>query len=198
VAAGITVRMGSLDYTLFHAVNGLAGRIGWVDTLAARFADASPYIVVGLLVVLWFLGRGPQRQLHRQAVIHALAAAALAAGIGTLLANAIDRTRPFLVHPAHVLVAKSFDASFPSIHATAAFAVATAVFFYDRTMGIVFLGLAVLIAFSRVFVGLHYPGDVLAGALLGAGCAAALLAARPLLARATRLVTTAWSWAHLP
>ncbi|HMK91649.1 MAG TPA: phosphatase PAP2 family protein [Thermoleophilia bacterium] len=190
--------MGSLDYTLFHAINGLAGRVGWIDTLAARFAEASPYIVVGLLVVLWFLGRGPQRQLDRQAVIHALAATAVAAGIGTLLASAVDRTRPFLSHPAHVLVAKSFDGSFPSIHATAAFAVATAVIFYNRAMGIVFLVLAALIAFSRVFVGLHYPGDVLAGALLGAGCAAALLAARPLLKRATQLVTSAWSWAHLP
>ena len=190
--------MGSFDYRLFHAVNGLAGQVGWLDTLVARFAEASPYIVIGLLVVLWFLGRGPQRALDRQAVIHALLATALAAGTGTLLANAIGRTRPFLVHPAHVLVAKSFDASFPSIHATAAFAVATAVLFYNRTMGIVFLALAGLIALSRVFIGLHYPGDVVGGALLGAGCAAALLAARPLLSRATRLVDTAWSWAHLP
>jgi undecaprenyl-diphosphatase len=154
--------------------------------------------VVALLVVLWFLGRGEQRRQNREGVIHALAATALAAGIGSLIASAWVRPRPFLVHPAHVLIARSLDGSFPSIHATAAFAVAVSVVFYSRHMGVVFLVLAALIAFSRVFVGLHYPGDVLGGALLGSACAAGLLLARPLLATATHVLNVAWTRLGLP
>ena len=110
----------SLDSTLFQAVNGLAGHVGWFDSLVARFAEISPHLVVGLLAVLWFLGRGDQRRRNREGVVHALAATAFAAGVGTVVASAWVRPRPFLVHPAHVLIAKSFDGSFPSIHATAA------------------------------------------------------------------------------
>ncbi len=188
----------SLDYTVFHWINGLAGRVGWLDTVVARFTDISPYLVAGLLVVLWFLGRGDQRWRNREGVIHALAAVALAAGVGTLIASAWVRPRPFLVHPAHVLIAKSFDGSFPSLHATAAFAAAVAVLFYNRRAGVVFIVLAALIALSRVFVGLHYPGDVLAGALIGSACAAALLVARPLLTAATRVLIVAWTRLGLP
>jgi undecaprenyl-diphosphatase len=188
----------SLDYTLFRWVNGLAGHVGWLDTLVARFTELSPYLVAGLLVVLWFLGRGDQRQRNREGVIHALLATALAAGVGTLIATAWVRPRPFLTHPAHVLIPRVFDGSFPSIHATAAFAVAVAVVFYNRRLGAVFLVLAALIAFSRVFVGLHYPGDVLAGAAIGSACATALLAARPLLSATTRALTVAWTRIGLP
>ncbi len=190
--------MGSLDYTIFRAVNGLAGHIHWLDRAVALFAEASPFVVVGLLVVLWFRGRGPERLRDRQAVVHALVATALAVGVATLIADAWTRPRPFLVHPAHVLVAKSFDGSFPSVHATAAFAVATAVLFYNRRFGIGFLVLATLIAVSRVYVGLHYPGDVLAGAGVGAGSAAALLAARRVLSGATRALNLAWTKVGLP
>jgi undecaprenyl-diphosphatase len=186
----------SLDYTLFHWVNGMAGHVGWFDALVAGFTKISPYLVVGLLGVLWFLGTGEERR--RQGVIHALAATAVAAGLGTLIADAWQRPRPFLAHPVHVLVAKSFDGSFPSIHATAAFAVAVAVLFYNRRMGAVLLVLATLIAFSRVFVGLHYPGDVLGGALLGSVIAASLLALRPLLSAATRALDVAWRRMGLP
>jgi membrane-associated phospholipid phosphatase len=62
---------------------------------------------------------------------------------------------------------RSHDPSFPSDHASAAFAIAFAVFLFDRLVGSVFLAAAVLIGVGRVFIGAHYPADVLAGALVG-------------------------------
>jgi membrane-associated phospholipid phosphatase len=86
------------------------------------------------------------------------------------IANAIDRARPFVAHPSqsHLLIGRSTDPSFPSDHATGAFAIAVAIWMYDRTFGAVFLLLAVLVSFARVYVGTHYPGDVVGGAILGA------------------------------
>ena len=66
------------------------------------------------------------------------------------------------------------DASFPSDHATAAFAIATAIWLRWRAAGAVALVLAAVLAVGRVAVGVHYPGDVVAGAALGTGAAVAL------------------------
>jgi undecaprenyl-diphosphatase len=135
---------------------------------------------------------------NRQAVLHAGAATALALLINLAITGVYFRDRPFLVHPAHLLVPGPGDASFPSNHATAAFAIAVAVLLYNRRFGIVLLGLAALIAIDRVFVGIHYPGDVAAGALIGSGCALLLLSARGVLSAATRILTVAWARIGLP
>ena len=78
----------------------------------------------------------------------------------------------------HVLVDKSTDFSFPSDHATVVGAVAAGLLFTCRRWGLTAAVLALLMAFTRVYVGAHYPGDVLAGLALGAAVAAA---GRPLL-----------------
>jgi undecaprenyl-diphosphatase len=188
----------SLDFTLFRWTNGLAGHVGWVDRAATLFTDWSPYLVIGLLVALWFWGRGEDRLRDRQAVLHAGAAAVLALLIDLAITGAYFRDRPFLAHPAHLLVPGPGDSSFPSNHATAAFAIAVAVLFYNRRFGIVLLGLATLIAVDRVFVGIHYPGDVFAGALIGGGSALVLLPARRTMAAATRVLNVAWTRIGLP
>ena len=72
-----------------------------------------------------------------------------------------------------VLSAPSLDPSFPSDHAAVAFAIAFGVLAFSRRAGILFLAAATLISLSRIALGLHYPSDVLAGALVG--WAAALL-----------------------
>jgi undecaprenyl-diphosphatase len=84
--------------------------------------------------------------------------------------------KPFFgrVRPCHalpdvrLLVAGSKSASFPSSHAWNSFTVATIIsHFYSRPIGVLSLVVAAVVAFSRIYVGLHYPLDVLAGALLG-------------------------------
>ena len=82
----------------------------------------------------------------------------------------------------------SHDASFPSDHATAAFAIAVAVFCFHRRIGAVFLVAAAAIAVSRVLLGMHYPTDVLAGALTGTTAALVVCTpGRPILVRVTAL-----------
>ena len=109
------------------------------------------------------------------------ALAALAAG--SAIAHLWDRMRPYEAHPshAHLFLTPSPDPSFPSDHATAAFALAVAIVLRHRAAGIAALVLAALVAVSRVALGTHYPSDVLGGAALGA--AAALLLWVPALRR---------------
>jgi undecaprenyl-diphosphatase len=119
-------------------------------------------------------------------------------GSGALLVNQLigkfwHRQRPFATHPsAHVWGSRSHDASFPNDHASAAFAIAFTVFLFDRLVGAIFLVAALIIGAGRVFIGAHYPADVLAGCLVGLGSALLLArVARPIIERLVRIAERA-------
>lgn len=80
----------------------------------------------------------------------------------------IARIRPFDVNTAiQLLIAAPTDFSFPSGHTMSSFAAATVIFYANRRMGIAALILAALIAFSRLYLYVHYPSDIIAGILIG-------------------------------
>jgi undecaprenyl-diphosphatase len=119
-----------------------------------------------LLAVLW---RRPW--LFGQVAIAAGAADLLAYGIKA----AVDRERPSAVYAEpDPLVRAPHDHSFPSGHAATSFACATTLTFFAPRLAPAFFLLAAAIAWSRVYVGVHYPLDVLGGAALGVVVAIAL------------------------
>jgi undecaprenyl-diphosphatase len=160
-----------MDFQIYKAID--ARGPGFLHDLFKFFAtDAVALIVIGV-ALLFLIPWRTNRVDRRRGAVAATAAAGLALLIAQPIANAIDRARPFVAHPSqsHLLVGRSTDPSFPSDHATGAFAIAVAIWLYDRTLGTVFVALAVLMSFARVYVGVHYPGDVVGGAILGAAVA---------------------------
>jgi undecaprenyl-diphosphatase len=119
---------------------------------------------------------GGARHGARRIAVAAVASAAAALAIGAVLSHLVDRARPFVADPGgvHQFGHHAADAGFPSDHATASFAIATAILLRDRRWGTVAIVLATLLAITRVALGVHYPTDVLAGAALGAATALAL------------------------
>lgn len=130
---------------------------------------------MGLLGAL-FLVRGKWRSVNgRRGVVAAGFSALLALGIAQLIADLWARPRPYIAHPdVHLFISPSPDPSFPSDHATAAFAIAVALLLRHRKAGWFAIGLATLVSIARVAVGTHYPGDVVAGALVGTAAALVL------------------------
>lgn len=164
-----------MDYTLYKAINGLSGSSP-ADGVFKLLANDLPAAFVAL-VALAFLFPWPSRRTERRSgAVLATAAAGLGLLINQPIAHAVDRVRPYVAHPghAHLLIARSHDPSFPSDHATGAFALAVGIWLYDRVLGSVLLILATLLGFARVYVGTHYPGDVAGGALIGAAAAAVI------------------------
>jgi undecaprenyl-diphosphatase len=162
-----------VDLALYQAINGLADRSdGFEDPLRFLTLQA-PIIFIALLAVLFFARGKWESRNARHGVVAAGLSAALALGIAQVISHLWERPRPYVAHPgdAHLFVPASHDPSFPSDHATAAFAIAMAIWLRSRRAGAVAFALAFVLALSRVAVGVHYPSDVLAGALIGIAAA---------------------------
>ncbi len=82
----------------------------------------------------------------------------------------VARARPFTLREVELLIAAPTDYSFPSGHTAASFAATAALFFSKNKGWIPALVLSVIIAFTRLYLYVHYPSDVLCGALLGIFC----------------------------
>ncbi len=184
-----TATVPHLDWYLFHAINAGVATRDWLEDPVTLLAGPAVTLYVIATVGLWFLDRPYSERKWKLACASALASAAVAMLTNQVIAHMIwGRARPYTTHPAsdHLLSVPSADPSFPSDHATAAFAIAFAVLAFSRRGGIVFLIAATLIALSRVALGMHYPSDVLAGVLVG--WLAATLVTRPARGLSLRLV----------
>lgn len=141
---------------------GLAG-------VAAAFTQLGLVLLAGLLVASWWTARrGPARA--RAAALASPVAVGAAAAATLVVKWIFAEPRPCRVWPVHTLVAcpTAGDFSFPSNHSAIAAALVVAVWAVDRRLGLVAVPLAVLEGVSRVWVGVHYPHDVLVGWMLGA------------------------------
>jgi undecaprenyl-diphosphatase len=128
----------------------------------------------GLVWISLALGAALVRRLP-SAFVLVTAGVLTADWLATLLKSAGGRRRPFLVNPDQdPIVATPASMSFPSGHAATSFAGATLLAWYAPRAAVPLYVLAVLVAWSRVYVGVHYPLDVLTGAVFGVAVAIAL------------------------
>ncbi len=180
--------MRAVDSSLLHAVNGFLFHHDAVEDPLLFYVNVSEALFVATLVLIFIAARGPRLADWRRAAVAAVASAGLGLLAAKVIAELVDRARPFVAEPhqVHLFTAHAADPGFPSDHATAAFAIAVAIFLRKRAWGWVALGFATVLAVGRVGLGVHYPSDVLAGAALGA-TAAVMLWAPPLRQRLDRL-----------
>jgi membrane-associated phospholipid phosphatase len=157
---------------LLDAINGFAGHSHLLDQLAKLAANDGIFLM-GLVVAV--LGVIQLRADFRRGIlvgVAAIASVAVALGLAFIGSHLIGESRPFVVdHDTVRLIAHSADNAFPSDHATVAAAAAGVAALAWHRAAIIALGLAFAIGLSRIFVGVHYPGDVVAG--WAAGIAAA-------------------------
>jgi membrane-associated phospholipid phosphatase len=168
-----------MDAALYRAMNRLAAHTTWAHSFFVGMAKYGVVLLAVGLLAGWWQARDADAPEAVVAVCWAGAAALVALGIAQLIGNAVDRARPYTTMPAsHVLISKTSDFSFPSDHSTAAGAVAVGLLlaglrYRSLLVGWLTAACAVLLALSRVYVGAHYPGDVVAGLALGGVVAAA-------------------------
>ncbi|MEU6089475.1 phosphatase PAP2 family protein [Streptomyces sp. NPDC047085] len=159
----------SVDGSLYRGLVDLARRTpGWLDGVVTVWSDFGLAVFALLMVVGWWRAR----RAGADAAMTALAvpvAVVVAYGADAGLKLLVREDRPCRHLPFRTLEAcpARGDYAFPSNHAAIAAAAAVALFFVSRRLGVVAAVCAVAMAASRVWVGVHYPHDVLFGAAVG-------------------------------
>jgi undecaprenyl-diphosphatase len=158
-----------VDFSIFNFINQFAGKWAWLDFLGIFFARYLEWVLILSLICLLFF--------NFKKWIKPVFLGFAAAGVSRFLITNLIR---FLWHRPRPFVALNFrplfdypasEASFPSGHAAFYFALSAVIYFYNKKLGIIFLILTSLICLGRVFCGIHWPSDILAGAIIGIMCA---------------------------
>jgi undecaprenyl-diphosphatase len=159
--------MSTIDARIFEWI--VTHRVAWLD--GAMLALSA----IGRGGMLW-LAVGATLAMFRRLDFRGLLQLALAILLATIVTDhvlkpALERERPFqALHGVHVIGKRPKDSSLPSGHSANAFAGAMVLSHAVPAASAVWFAVACGIAFSRVYLGVHYPFDVCAGALVGAAC----------------------------
>jgi len=152
-----------LNEQVFLQLNGLAHHSALLDRFMVVSAEYIPFVLAALLLALWFRGGA------RRAAFRAALSGGIGLGFARLLGLAHYQPLPFVLGLGHPLIAHAANNGFPSDHATLGFSVAASLLLSGSRLGPLALALAALVGFARIFVGVHFPFDVLAGTALGVG-----------------------------
>ena len=151
----------NFDVKLFFAINSWGPSV-FLQRLILLADKYGVYFFAAVLVAYFFA--------NRKIFWRSLVAGILARGVFTeLIRWAYHRPRPFVVleHVRQLIEKNTNEASFPSGHAAFYFAVAFAVYLGNKSTGRVMLILAGVLSIARVYLGVHYPSDILGGAVVG-------------------------------
>ncbi len=157
----------SLDYTLFVALR-TRGHPRWLEKAIIIFSQSGSWGLfwLGLALVLWLTGVS----FGRGVFFFLIPVIYTTLIVNYIIKSVLKRERPVSDDPRlQPLVGVPSSKSFPSSHAAMSFAAAVALTFYYPPLWAPYMALAFLMSWSRVYVGVHYPSDVLAGTFVGLG-----------------------------
>ena len=153
-----------MDIFLFEKINGLAGNFKILDYIGIFLAEYLLWIIVGILIIL-FLSK--KTRLMATAAVGSVILGRLI--ITEIIKRLYFSSRPYIVlEGVKKLITENKDyQSFPSGHVVIFFSIATAIYLFNKKWGIISFVIAILVAIARIFVGVHWPSDILGGAVVG-------------------------------
>ncbi len=156
----------TLDIKLLYLLNNFAGKYPIFDTFIVFLASYLQYLLVIAFLLLLYFSQSARQEKLRLFWVTTISIIVARLGITELIRFFYHRPRPFVTYQVHQLLSEN-EWSFPSGHSAFFFAMATAIYFYNQKWGIGFLIAAILMNLSRITAGVHYPTDILGGAIIG-------------------------------
>lgn len=164
----------TINTQLFYLINQFAGQSYFLDNFFTFLTTTGFDLVLIFTFVYFFViaplrEKNPLKRLHiwREAMIVTISIF-ITWALVWFIKVAVASPRPFeILLGVNQLVPQSLGTSFPSSHAALSMALATAVYFYHKRFGVILFIIALFVCFSRIFVGVHYPVDILVGGIIG-------------------------------
>jgi len=164
----------NIDLIIFQKINELAGERLWLDTLGIYFADYVGYLLILFLFVFLLINFRKYWQMFLWAAASIVLSRLIIANLIRLI---LPRSRPFVENYVNLLIEHVPSAAFPSGHTSFYFAIATAIFLYLKNLkkrpkfwwqiSFLFFLASLVMGISRIFCGIHWPSDILVGAIVG-------------------------------
>lgn len=163
----------TIDTQIFFFLNNLAGKSPVLDNLIVFLASYLAYVLISVFLIFLLVIEHSNREKIEIFLITIISAVVARFGITELIRFFYHRPRPFLTLQVHQLLPET-SWSFPSGHATFFFAMSTAIYLHNKKWGIGFFIATIVMTVSRVIAGIHYPSDIIGGAIIGIAVAYAV------------------------
>jgi len=151
-----------MDYKIFRIINQLAGRYSVLDMLMILISNKVRYLFAFVLILMWFRGYS-----QRKVTVYAVISTTFTLLINMLIKCFYFKPRPFMKRRIGILIPSKMNSAFLSKHTLLTTAVSTSIFLRERILGSVMWGVSLLTGFSRIWVGHHYPSDIIRSLFVG-------------------------------
>lgn len=150
-----------------NLINGLAGHSNTLDTIMILISKTTPYILMIITLTIYFLGLFKGNDKLKLTAVNTVIKTFVAIIISQVIGQIIPLSRPFVNNEnIKLLYPHEANASFPSDHSLGCMSIAFGLSRYNSKFNKLYIGLAILTGFSRIYVGHHYPLDVLGGFII--------------------------------
>tara|TARA_B100000809_G_C15000144_1_gene481268 strand:+ start:423 stop:1013 length:591 start_codon:yes stop_codon:yes gene_type:complete len=159
-----------LDLTIVSYLNGLSGQSDALDSILTILVSdyCIPVILALTLFYLWFAGtNNGERYTFQRAILSAIVSLGLANLFVLVINDFYYRERPFLAHDITLLFYAPTDSSFPANPAALSFALAFSIWLKTRVVGTYLFIFSAIWCISRIYAGIFFPSDIVAGATIG-------------------------------
>lgn len=150
-----------MDNKVFMFINQFSGRGSAMDLLMILISNKIRYVFIIVLVFMWF-----RNDSYKKVSFNAMMSMGITLFIHTFIKLFYFKPRPFVKNRVGILIPSKIDSTFPSKHTLLVFAISSSIFLYDRFLGSIMWVLSLLTGFSRIWVGHHYPSDIIGSAFI--------------------------------
>jgi len=150
-----------MNMELFRIINNLANKNTILDKIMIFFSEYGPYIFMAAIVIVFVLGLKQKKCENRKIAVSSVIITVINLIINLIVRSIFHVDRPFIHNKVNLLLPHDSASSFPSNHATGTMSIALGLEKYNKLLSRILTILSIIIGFSRVYVGHHYPTDII-------------------------------------